>query len=82
MLFIFQLSDCFPTDALFNPTEFPAWSPCLAFKNESNKCGEGPTAPFAPYAPADIYGAILMKDRWVSHLIIFYTYVFKFFLDN
>ena len=64
MLFVFQLSDCFPTDALFNPDDFPDWSPCLAFRNESNECGEGPTA------PADIYGAILMKDRWVSHSIV------------
>ena len=55
-LTIFWISDCDASKLLEIPDSDPRGSPCLAFKNGNNLCGEGPKSPI------QIYRTILKKD--------------------
>ena len=45
----FWILDCNPLEAFVNLTDHPAWSPCQAYKNKTNDCGEGQDTPFTIY---------------------------------
>ena len=62
--FFALILDCHPLEALESLRDIPSWSPCLAFKNKSNDCGNGPDSPFY------IYGNLLGKDGWVGSNIM------------
>ena len=64
----FWILDCNPLEALVNLTDRPAWSPCQAYKNEVNDCGEGPDTPF------QIYEDLLFASYWVCS---FYYVIYK-----
>ena len=64
----FWILDCNPLEAFVNLTDHPAWSPCQAYKNEDNDCGEGPDTPF------QIYEDLLFASYWVCS---FYYVIYK-----
>ena len=58
--FFIWILDCHPLETLENLKDLPSWGPCLAFKNKSNDCGNGPETPFY------INTNLLNKDGWVG----------------
>merc|ERR1712212_460314 len=55
---IYFKGDCHPLETLENLKDLPSWGPCLAFKNKSDDCGNGPETPFY------INVNLLNKDGW------------------
>ena len=69
--FFIWILDCHPSETLENLKDLPSWGPCLAFKNKSNDCGNGPETPFY------IYVNLLNKDGWVGSFYLVRQYQVK-----
>ena len=68
-LLYFWIVDCNPFEAVGNLTDHLPWSPCQAYKNKTNDCGEGPVTPFK------IYEDLLFANLWVcSFYHVFYMF--------
>ena len=80
MHFIIFTSDCDLSEVFHKAANYPDWSSCLSFKNESDQCGKEtlktPYDYYKTYSPVKAYEKILTKDFLVNRY--FRTFFFHF----
>ena len=79
--------DCDLSEVFHKSANYPDWSPCLSFRNESDQCGkeklknnQGFYYKYPRfYSPVKAYERILTKDHWVCDYFCTLDFLFKIF---
>ena len=65
----FSMLDCDLSEVFVSSADYPDWSSCLSFKNQSDECGKEELKDNREYprlySPVNAYERILTKNHWV-----------------
>ena len=75
--------DCDLSEVFVSSADYPEWSSCLSFKNQSDECGKEELKDNREYprlySPVKAYERIVTKNHWVRELDRF---IFNYYLGN